>query len=280
MNIPKTSKILIIGGDLRQTHLFDIFVKKGYRVHSLHVPLLPDTFNNAFSYQILIFPIPFSKDGKNISTDAKLDFPVDCLNHLINNDTIIIGGKFTTDFLSHNNLAAKKIIDLTDLETFSTENAVATAEAAISKAILNSSVNLCHENALVLGYGKCGRAIASRLCALSANTYVAARNTNSRLLAGSYGNNTLELTKLKSVIGKCPFIFNTIPAMILTDDVLCLAQKHATIIDIASSPGGTDFNACQKYQLNASLCLSLPGKYSPKSSAYIIYKCLEEYNEN
>lgn len=153
-------------------------------------------------------------------------------------------------------------------------NSIATAEGTIAKAIINSPTNLHMSNCLIIGYGKCGIAIASRLKSLYAFTTIFARNPMQLASALEHGHKTIELNNLEQYISKYDFIFNTLPAMILTRQILSRVHSEATIIDIASKPGGTDFEACKHFGINANLCLSLPGKYSPKSSSIIIYNCL------
>jgi dipicolinate synthase subunit A len=38
------------------------------------------------------------------------------------------------------------------------------------------------------------------------------------------------------------------------------------VIDIASAPGGVDFEAAKQLGIAAKLCPGLPGKYSPRSA--------------
>ncbi|OJT71237.1 dihydrofolate reductase, partial [Clostridioides difficile] len=47
-------------------------------------------------------------------------------------------------------------------------------------------------------------------------------------------------------------------------------SQEVTIIDIASSPGGVDYSVVKEAGINATLCLGLPGKYSPKTSGEIL----------
>ncbi len=80
--------------------------------------------------------------------------------------------------------------------------------------------------------------------------------------------------QLSKNVSDYDFIFNTIPSLVLTENILNNVHKDTTIIDIASKPGGTDFDACKSLGINARLCLGLPGKYSPKTSAKIIYNSI------
>lgn len=72
------------------------------------------------------------------------------------------------------------------------------------------------------------------------------------------------------------FIFNTVPAPVITEELLSRVKKGVTVIDIASKPGGVDFEFCQKNGICAKLCLGLPGKYAPKSSAGILMEVIEK----
>ena len=62
-------------------------------------------------------------------------------------------------------------------------------------------------------------------------------------------------------------IFSTVPARILGEDELKLLKKDVVIIDLASSPGSVDYDACIKFGVNAHLELGLPSKVAPKSAA-------------
>jgi dipicolinate synthase subunit A len=48
-------------------------------------------------------------------------------------------------------------------------------------------------------------------------------------------------------------------------------NKDAVIIDLASSPGGTDFEAAKELGIKASIELSLPGIVAPRTAGEIIY---------
>jgi dipicolinate synthase subunit A len=47
-------------------------------------------------------------------------------------------------------------------------------------------------------------------------------------------------------------------------------DKHVTIIDISSAPGGVDFEYAKHLKLNAKLYLGIPGKIAPRASADIL----------
>ena len=79
-----------------------------------------------------------------------------------------------------------------------------------------------------------------------------------------HGYEPLPLDNLKEHIHEFDIIFNTIPSLILDDEIL------TKVIDLASKPGGIDFDAAKSYGLKVIWALSLPGKIAPVSSGAII----------
>ena len=63
------------------------------------------------------------------------------------------------------------------------------------------------------------------------------------------------------------FIFNTIPAPVLTNTLLEQISPSALLLDLASAPGGFNLEKAKSMGKNAHLLLGLPGKYAPLSSA-------------
>ena len=49
-------------------------------------------------------------------------------------------------------------------------------------------------------------------------------------------------------------------------------QKESLIIDLASKPGGVDFESAKKANLNVIWALSLPGKTAPVTAGEILCK--------
>ena len=86
----------------------------------------------------------------------------------------------------------------------------------------------------------------------------------------SHGYQGLLLSQLKEKISQFDYIFNSIPEVILSHEILDELTPATTIIDIASYPGGLDYNYAEYRQINAHLCLGLPGKVSPQSCGEIL----------
>ncbi len=69
-------------------------------------------------------------------------------------------------------------------------------------------------------------------------------------------------------------VFNTIPVMIFDSDLLMNTDRNTIIIDLASLPGGVDFEAARRYKTDAVRALSLPGRTAPKAAGEIIRKTI------
>ena len=71
-------------------------------------------------------------------------------------------------------------------------------------------------------------------------------------------------------ISKFDLIFNTIPKLIIDADMLSKIGKRTLVIDLASVPGGVDFEAARKMGVKVIWALSLPGKVAPDTAGDII----------
>lgn len=277
-------KLTFIGGDLRQYYMVQQMLSKGFLVavygldlgdmteHVYHASSLKEAMN--FSNNI-IGPVPFSKDKKTIlSSEVHADLTLDFFLNQLHSYHQIFGGAIPAvvkDYCSKQNISCH---DLMNLESVSIKNAIATAEGSIVEAITRSPVNLHGSECLVLGFGRCAKILADKLKGLGAIVTICARNEEALAYADAYGFHCLPLADLSKGLEKFQFIFNTIPSMILDESLLSHVKKDVTIIDIASAPGGTNFDYCRQIGINASLCLGLPGKYSAKTSAEILNRAI------
>jgi dipicolinate synthase subunit A len=82
------------------------------------------------------------------------------------------------------------------------------------------------------------------------------------------------LDRLSAEAADIDLLFNTIPTMIITAQVIANVPHWAVIIDLATSPGGTDFRFAEKRGIKAILAPGLPGMVAPKTAGQIIADCL------
>ncbi len=270
----------IFGGDLRQVYMAKIFLKEGHNLITYNLYekvkdkncIQAQTLNELFTLSNLVIgPIPMSRDNVDILSSNNIsDMTIAHVAYLLNKEHILFAGNIPspiTDICEN-----KKIpyFDLMKNERITILNAIPTAEGAIMEAIKNSNTNLHKSSCLILGYGRCGKVLARKLQALDANVTVAARSRDTLAYANAFGYYTIPLNNIEVILSSFDYIFNTIPALVLDEKCLDLVNNDVLIIDIASDPGGVDYDYAKKLGLNARLCLGLPGKVAAKSSASLL----------
>ena len=210
--------------------------------------------------KIIIGPIPYSTDGETLYApfcNKKLDI------NLLKNKKIIAGKipKGVADIES---------IDILKNEYFTIKNTVPTAEGAIAKAIELTDINIDKANIMVLGFGRVGKTLCYKLKNLGANVYAEARKERDLAWIDVFGYNAIPLEKINENICKMDIIFNTIPELIFDKSKLILMNEKTLIIDLASKPGGTDFESANKMGIKAILYSGIPGKIASEYEAELI----------
>lgn len=272
--------IAILGGDIRQTYMVQIFRKENLSVitYGLTHPMIQDicvqgrTMKETVSSSMtLISAIPFSKDGITIpSLTSASDMTVSCFLDTSFRGQILFAGMISPKIQKCCKQNQVDFYDFMEDDCIAIANGIATAEGAIMEAIVKSPGNLHKSRCLVLGFGRCAKTLAMKLKGLEADVFIGARKDSDLALANALGFGTVSLDRLKESIASYDYIFNSIPALVLDSALLSRIAKDAVIIDIASAPGGLDYSKARELGLNASLSLGIPGKVSPKASAQIL----------
>ena len=254
-------KYCILGTDNRSVKLRELYLKEG---------------NNISDYidgDYIIAPIPFSRDDEKINGEI-LTFN-DILNLPNIQDKIIFSGAISNNIktrLKQNNV---KYYDLMELDEVAILNSIPTAEGAIGTAMEMTDFTLCESNVLVMGFGRIGKILSKMLHGIGANVYVEARKEKDLAMVRAMGYIPVNLIDLDKYLNKFNIIFNTIPTKILDKDKLNLVNKDCNIIDLASNPGGIDFEFAKEIGLNVVWALALPGKVAPLSSAIYIKEAID-----
>ena len=269
----------IVGGDLRLAHLAEMFTNENYVVFTYLLEkynfnnkniIKCGNINEFKDINTIITSIPISKDKININTPFSNDIiSIENLLWNIKNKTLFSGAinEKIKSIAKKNNV---EIIDLLQNEELSILNAIPTAEGAIQIAMEKSNITLHGSNVLVMGFGRIGKILCKMLNALGVNIYCEARKSYDLAMINSYGYSSINLNELDKELGKFDFIFNTIPYLILDKQKLKKVKKECLIIDLASSPGGVDFEYAKEIGINAFLELALPGRVAPKTAAKYI----------
>lgn len=192
----------------------------------------------------------------------------------------IYGGCITSGFKEKfgNSFEEIQVIDYLSFENVISENAKLTALGIIKEALLHKA---CLEDSqiLVTGYGYCGKAIAIALREFNAHITVSVRNHKCRNEILEEGFDYMDIKNLDNKnLSNFDYIFNTVPAMIFHRQVLDNLKDTVMIFDIASKPGGVDFDYCLQKGIFALLSLGIPGKEYPKEAGALIgTACFNHY---
>lgn len=278
-------RYLIIGGDERMLELANIFKNNGYDISLFGFDLLHNNCINSYdnlkvaidSSDIIVGPIPFSS-GDNMLNAKYSSKTIDILNliELIGKEKILLAGAIslkTREIIEHNNI---KYFDYNKDEGFQIKNAIATAEGALAIIINETDKTICNSNIMVLGYGRIGKILCKYLNALGANVYAEARKEADLVWIDVNRLIPVKVNDIENYLSDMNIVINTIPSLILDESKLKLIQKDTIIIDLASNPGGVDFEYCRSNSIKAMHALGLPGKTAYKTSSEIIFDTIRE----
>lgn len=257
--------ISVIGGDLRQLTLARLLKKEGYSVflygfeEHQEAPACIESLEKAMQSDIIILPVPVSFDGINVNMPfGKTDISLEHIIEEINPSSLVLGGQIKPEFARALSARGIAFRDYLLRDELSIRNAIPTAEGAIEIAISETPITLHGSKILVTGYGKVGKILARMLSGIGAQTYVEARKYADLALIEGHGYVPVALCEFPLCVGEFDVIFNTVPSLLFTRDVLKKIKKDTLIIDLASRPGGVDFSAAKELGLRVIWALSLP----------------------
>lgn len=273
----KNKNVLFIGGDRRNVYLYeqmrtmdyDNLHAYGLAVADIQQEELPRAIAAA---DTVILPIPSARNG--IVPLAAVESAMPLAEVL---DAMREGASLAGGFLDPApQKAGIQVIDLFASEEFQTLNAWPTAEGAVRIALERSEQTLRDSRCTVIGYGKVGKALVQLLHAFGSDVIATARRPEQLAEIAMRGANPMPTRDLAAACNGSNFIFNTVPVVLLREDVLHSLRRDVCIIDLASAPYGIDFNAATRLKLDAQPYPSLPGRMFPKSAAGIIYHCIQD----
>ncbi|MCY9516120.1 dipicolinate synthase subunit DpsA [Paenibacillus apiarius] len=166
------------------------------------------------------------------------------------------------------------LVELFERDDVAIYNSIPTAEGAVMMAIQQTDITLHGSESVVLGMGRTGFTLARTLLGLGANVRIGVRRDEHFARATEMGFKPFFLSELAQQVSNIDLLFNTIPTMIVTTQVIAQIPNRAVIIDLASFPGGVDFRFAEKRGVKAMLAPGLPGIVAPKSAGRILAHCI------
>lgn len=282
------ARIAIVGGDQRELTLAGFLVKDGYDVRlcgfEKHVHLPAQSFSvlqeAVANVDAVILPLAGIQDNGCPRCPYSENPPV------IDEAFFSALPKGIPVFIGWAREAIKKLagsvrlVEVADDDELAILNSIPTAEGAIAIAMERTPITIHGSSSLVIGLGRCGLSLARMLGAIGARVSIAARKAADLARAQEMGFESCSLANLNQIVHSIDIIFNSAPAKVLTAEVLSHARQCQLIVDIASSPGGTDFAAAEKLGIPAVLAPGLPGKVAPVTAGTILARVYPRFLEH
>jgi dipicolinate synthase subunit A len=182
-----------------------------------------------------------------------------------------VAGRYLAEIAAATGL---RLAELMKMDEVAILNSIPTAEGAVQMAMEMMPVTIHGSCALVLGFGRTGATLARLLGAMGAKTMVAARRPEYLARITEMNLLPVPFADMPDHLGEADVIFNTIPVPVLTGDVLDRVSPGTLIIDLASAPGGVDFQRAASNGVKAVLAPGLPGKVAPETAGRILAKVI------
>ena len=269
----------LIGGDRRQAELAALLERDGCEVRTYGLGLWRESsetlLERAAEADIVILPMPLLRRDGLLNCQAENLHPAEVFSMLHSRQLIFAGYVRPEQWEQAEGL---QLWDYFEREELAVANAVPTAEGAIELAMQRLSTTICGTEALVLGYGRIGKLLASRLVGLGARVTVAARKYEDRIWAETAGCRTLHPERLEGKLDRFSVLFNTAPALLMREAQLRELPKDCLCIDVASIPG-VDQAAADRLGMQTVWARGLPGKTAPVTAAKAIKDAIDHILE-
>lgn len=277
----KDITFLVVGGDLRQVYTAKKLAEQ-YKVYASGFDKNIIDFGNAVhidhnmkldeQVDYIVLPLPVSTNGIFVNAPfCRNNISLASLTPLIKSGGAVLGGKIDQSSMKIFSKCGIETIDYFEREELNVLNAVPTAEGAIQIAMEEMATTIYGQEVLVTGFGRISKVLVKILNALGADVTVTARKYSDLSWAEIYGCKAVHTSAVSDdMLSGFNLIFNTVPAVIFDEKRLRQINSSALIIDLASKPGGVDFNAAGNLGVKVVWALSLPGKVAPVTSGEII----------
>lgn len=275
-------QVVFLGGDARQLEVCKRFIEMNTHVSlmgydNLQTPLSGAiqrelTPENLRKVDILVLPIVGTDDEGNISsvfTSKKILLTSEHFKALPKKCFIFTGiaRPYLKNLCKDYGLTLFELMKRDDVAIY---NSIPTVEGALMMAIQNTDITIHGSECAVLGFGRVGLSLARALHSIGAKVKVGVRCPGDFARAFEMGLEAFDTQFLEDNLQNTEVIFNTVPALILTEEVLLRVPYDTVIIDLASKPGGVDYSFAEKRGIKAILAPSLPGIVAPKTAGKIL----------
>lgn len=269
----------VIGGDLRSSYLAKALANDGYKVitagfDATELPAGVTGCTNPTQAVALadcvIFPMPVTADGVTVNAPfSRSKIRLDAVLNELRPHQKVFGGSVSAAVQMEAQSRGVVMWDYLLREELAIKNAVSTAEGALQLMMEELPTTVRDSHVLITGYGRIGKVLAQMLLLLGCRVTVAARKLSALAWAQTAGCATIPIDQLHHM-GRYDVVFNTVPYLLFNRELIEKMDKNVLLIDLASRPGGVDFEAAADLGVKTIWALSLPGKVAPQTSGEII----------
>ena len=243
----RQKRFAVIGSDARQLAAGRALARAGYAVEGPEEIALAD---------YILLPLPLDAARTPLAELLRAARP----------GALALGGMLSEEAKAIAAEAGVELVDYFAREELTIRNAIPTAEGCIGVLLAQRKRTLWGSAVLLLGFGPVGQAVGTRLAALGAQVTVAARRPAQRALAESFWLRSVPIDRLGQIAPAFDTVVNTVPAPVLSEAVLARLRPQSFIVDLASRPGGTDFDAARRLGHRTIHALSLPAACAPETA--------------
>lgn len=282
----------IFGGDARQIEVSRQLMERGFHVFMAGFDQKANDLAGAKMIQLedvsisamnlFILPVSGVKNGGLVDATFSSEplFLTKELVDSLSDDCIVISGIATPALKK---LVKREVLYLFDREDAAVLNSIPTAEGTLMLAMQKTDHTIHGSNVIVIGLGRVGVTTARLFHQSGATVQVAVRETGKYARAKEMGLKPIYMDQLPKAVKEADVVINTVPAPVLTKEVLIPMKAEALIIDLASEPGGTDFHMAKQLNIQTVHALGLPGKIAPKTAgeiiAHVLVDAVEEWKK-
>lgn len=283
-------RFAVIGGDMRSAALAELLPADGHQVRCFGLekgggPPQAASLREALDgAEAVVLPLPM---GGGETLNAPLaDAPISVreLAEAIPADALVLAGRPEGVFAQLAGARGLRVEDYFAREELTVKNAAITAEGALEILLRELPVTVLGSRVLVAGFGRIGKLLALRSRLLGAHVTVSARRPEDRAKIECLGLESADTGRLESAVRGLDALVNTVPAPVIGRQVLSRLPRSCFVLDLASRPGGVDFEAARELGLRAFWALGLPGKAAPVTAGAAVrdtvYNILNEWECN
>lgn len=280
------SSITVLGGDLRQCYAAEYLAARGFPVTCFGTPDFPfhsfikkpDTLSSALEQaSFLLLPTPCSKDGIHLfqQNSKSTLIPLSELEQSLSRQHTLFFHNIPIDLQNQLSKKGCRLRSFSQKPEYLKENARLTGEGLLCDIIRLTPFSIKDTNLFLLGYGCCGKAIASVMSGLGAKLYILEQDPKKQQQAEHSGFLALAASEADTILPHCRLVINTIPDTVLSGPQISLLPGCCHIFDIASAPFGFPEDTTRTYLLPYYRLPGIPGKFCPQTAGINIGRTIE-----